>query len=274
MITIDKQQPVTLGDISRYFDGYSDPWKRPYSAKRESWYEYRPIKLREDYAINLISDEPRGTAIDLGCGIGHALIRMKQLGFDRVIGVDISSNMLAEADRLLKAENMSTSIELYHCDIRELKTIKSGSVDVCTALGVIEYHPQDAPMLKEVNRVLKPHGAAVIQMRNFYCLNSRTWWVIEQLVPRYRRRIAYREHRPPVFRASLGQFGFRAERECFSAFYALYPLTALPLFRRAVGPVNNFLSKQCERLRHKGLSIFLAATYMVKIRKIADCRNE
>ena len=270
MIAVETKQPVTLGEISRYFDGYSDPWKRPYVEKLESWYEYRPIKLREDYAIDLISDEPRGIAIDLGCGIGHALIRMKQLGFDRVIGVDVSPIMLAEADRLLKTEKMSTSIELYHGDVRDLKLVSSGSVDVCTALGVIEYHPEDAPMLREVNRILKLNGAAVLQTRNFYCLNSRTWWVIEQLFPRYRRRIAYREHRPAVFRASLEQFGFRVERECFSAYFALYPLTAIPLVRRAVGPLNNFVSKQCERFRHKGFSTLLAATYMVKVRKIAE----
>jgi ubiquinone/menaquinone biosynthesis C-methylase UbiE len=270
VITIDKQRPVTLGDISQYFDGYFDPWKRPYSEKPESWYEYRPIKLREDYAIDLISDEPRGTAIDLGCGIGHALIRMKQLGFDRVIGVDVSPKMLAEADRLLQAENMSTSIELYHGDVRDLTMIKSASVDVCTALGVIEYHPADAPMLREVNRVLKRDGVAVLQTRNFYCLNSRTWWVVEQLIPRFRRRIAYREHRPGAFRASLADFGFRAEKECFSAFFALYPLTAIPLVRRAVGPLNNFVSKQCERFRHKGFSTLIAATYMVKVRKISE----
>jgi ubiquinone/menaquinone biosynthesis C-methylase UbiE len=270
MITVEKQQPVTLGDISRYFDGYSDPWRRPYSEEPESWYEYRSIKLREDYAINLISDEPKGTAIDLGCGIGHALIRMKQLGFDRVIGVDVSTIMLAEADRLLNAANVSTSTELYHGDVRDLKMITSSSVDVCTALGVIEYHPEDAPMLREVNRILKPNGAAVLQTRNFYCLNSRTWWVVEQLIPRFRRRIAYREHRPTAFRASLRQFGFRAEKECFSAFFALFPFTAMPLVRRAVGPLNNFVSKQCERFRHKGFSTLLAATYMVKARKISE----
>jgi len=96
---------------------------------------------------------------------------------------------------------------------------------------------------------------------------------MEQLFPRFRRRIAYREHRPSVFRASLGQFGFRAERECFSAFFALYPLTALPLVRRAVEPVNNIVGKQCERLRHNGVSTFLAATYMVKVRKYGNCHS-
>ncbi|HME31345.1 MAG TPA: class I SAM-dependent methyltransferase [Terriglobales bacterium] len=261
---------TTLRNISDYFDGCSDPWRTPYVAQSEAWHEYLPIKLRESYALEFITDEPKGTAIDLGCGIGHALIQMKQAGFDRVIGVDISPNMLADAGKLLEAANMAGSIELYRCDVRDLKMIESGSVDACMALGVIEYHPEDAPLLTEVNRILKPNGAAVIQTRNFWCLNSRTWGLVQRLVPRYRRRIFYREHRPPAFRSSVAQFGFRVEKQCFSHFYAMYPFTAVPVVQTLIKPINNFFSKPCEGLRSRGFSMFLAATYMAKLRKISE----
>ena len=77
----------TLRTISDYFDHFGDSWRLPYARKRESWDSYATIRLREKYALEFIADEPKGTAADLGCGIGHGLIQMKQMGFRRVIGV-------------------------------------------------------------------------------------------------------------------------------------------------------------------------------------------
>jgi ubiquinone/menaquinone biosynthesis C-methylase UbiE len=272
MVRDTKLQRVTttLRNISDYFDRHGDPWRFPYAQEREAWYDYAPIKLREKYALEFIADEPKGTAIDLGCGIGHALIQMKQMGFERVIGVDISPNMLSDAREVLDAADMVDRIELYRCDVRELNMIKSGSVDACMALGVIEYQPEDAQLLTEVNRILKPDGAAVVQTRNLYCLNSRTFWLVQRAIPRYRPMISYREHRPPDFRSSLAQFGFRVEKQCFSHFYAMYPLTAVPVVRKLIRPFNNFLSKLCESFRFRGFAMFLAATYIAKLRKISE----
>ena len=264
------QRTETLRNISNYFDGYSEPWKQPYTSPASAWNEYHPIQLREDYAIEFIAGEPKGMAVDLGCGIGHALIRMKQVGFDRVVGIDISPNMLADAGRLLEGAGLGAAVELYRGDVRDLTMIGSGTVDACTALGVIEYHPEDGPMLKEVNRILKPNGVAVIQTRNFYCVDRRTWRIVQRLIPRYRRKIVFREHRPTRFRAEVPALGFRIERECFSHFYALYPLTAIPLVQKVVAPVNNYLSKKLEAFRGRPGSMFLAATYMAKLRKVAD----
>ena len=260
----------TLRTISDYFDHFGDSWRLPYARKRESWDSYATIRLREKYALEFIADEPKGTAADLGCGIGHGLIQMKQMGFRRVIGVDISPNMLADATKMLQAVDMADTIELHSCDVRDLKMIESRSVDACMALGVIEYLPEDAPLLNEANRILKPNGTAVIQTRNFYCLHSRTFRLAQLAIPRYRPKIFYREHRPPAFRSSLSQFGFRLEKQCFSHFHAMYPLTAVPLVQMLIRPFNSFLSKYCESLRFRGFAMFLASTYIAKLRKISE----
>lgn len=265
-----QREDTTLRTISDYFDRYGDSWRFPYAQQREAWYDYAPIELREKYALEFIAEEPKGTAVDLGCGIGHALVQMKRMGFQRVIGVDISPNMLADARKLLQATDMADTIELHSCDVRDLKMIESCSVDACMALGVIEYLPEDAPLLTEVNRILKPNGTAVIQTRNFYCLNTRTFGLVQWAIPYYRPMISYREHRPPAFRSSLSQFGLRVEKQCFSHFHAMYPLTAVPVVRKLIRPFNNFLSKFCESFKFRGFSIFLAATYMAKLRKTSE----
>jgi SAM-dependent methyltransferase len=268
-VTKGNSEAQTLRDIADYFDRYGEPWKG-YTTRRDRWRDYDPIELREKYALNFLADEPKGTAVDLGCGIGHALVQMKHMGFARVIGVDISPNMLAAARTTLETARVADSIELHCSDVCHVKTIESGSVDACMALGVIEYQPEDAPLLTEANRILKPHGAVVIQTRNFYCLNSRTFRLVERMIPRYRPRIPYREHRPPAFRSSLQAFGFRVEKQRFSHFYATYPLTSVPVVRKIVRPVDNFLSRLCEPLGTRGFAMCLAATYIVKLRKIGN----
>jgi len=265
---IDQQKTnKNLQQIGDYFDRFQDPWKNPYVERREGLFDYRPMKIRENHAIAMISAEPKSAAVDLGCGIGHALIRMKESGFARVIGVDISSKMLEDAKELLASRNLTSAIELYQGDVRDLKMIASGSVDACTALGVIEYHPEDAPLLNEMNRILRSGGVGVVQVRNFCCLQTRTWALVRKVIPRYRPKIEYREHRPQMLRDSLVKAGFQIEEELYFHYYALYPLTAIPLVQVLIKPVNNLLSRAFELLRHSSISILLAASFIVKVRK-------
>lgn len=256
-----------LRQIGNYFDHFQDSWKRPYAGRREGVFDYRPIQIREDRAMAMISAEPKSTAVDLGCGVGHALVRMKEAGFDRVIGVDISSKMLEDARGLLASRNLTGAVELYPADVRDLKMIESGSVTACTALGVIEYHREDAPLLNEMYRILHPGGVGVVQVRNFYCLQTRTWSLVRKIIPRYRSKIQYREHRPRMLREALGKAGFRIEEEIYFHYFALYPLSAIPLLQILVKPLSNLLSRAFERLGHRSISVLLAASFMVKVRK-------
>ena len=204
--------------------------------------------------------------MDLGCGTGHALLGIKRIGFERVIGVDISENMLAAARELVFEAGLSECIEVLKGDVQNLKTIESGSVDVCSALGVIEYQNEDGPMLAEISRILTPNGAAIVQMRNYYCIRSRTCRRLPAAIVG-RLNIDFRYHRPSEFRDTLSQFGLTAERELYSHYYALYPLDLIPFVRRVIRPIDNYLSKACERWSSRPFSMYLASSYMVKLRK-------
>ena len=116
-------------------------------------------------ALTQIRDEPKETAVDLGCGTGHALIKMRQLGFQQLMGVDISSEMLSAAASLVE-ENQLQDVQLVNADVQNIALLADDSVDVCTALGVIEYLDEDGPLLAEIERILKPGGVAIIQQRN------------------------------------------------------------------------------------------------------------
>lgn len=256
-----------LADIAHFFDTHGDLWIDAYGEGGEAWYEYHPLRLRERYAIAMIDSEPRGTAVDLGCGTGHALLVMKRMGFERVLGVDISDRMVDEARKLVRSAGFDGAIDVVQGDVTDLQDIESGSVDACTALGVIEYLQTDEPLLSEIHRILKPGGAAVIQTRNRIALRSRTVALGRRLVPHYRSKIFFREHRPSDFVRSAEASGFAVERELFTHFYALYPLDVIPGVRTLVRPLDDVLSKWLERFATRPAARGFASMYMAKLRK-------
>lgn len=277
----DKQTGrVNIEKIAEHFDSYGERWITAYSQDQEKWYEYKNAKLREKYACELIANEPKGMAVDLGCGAGSALIRMKRMGFNQVIGVDISENMLSAARTRIAENNLSESIKLLKCDVRHLETIESNRVDCCIALGLIEYL-EDVLLLSEVNRILKINGVAVIQARNYHCLYTRTIQFIISILPKFilsilrnhharKSEISSREHSPKELRKTLPNFGFSIEKECYSHFYALYPFTLIPIISTIIKPLDRYLSKKWERLSSNPISIYLASMYIFRIRKVAN----
>jgi len=265
--TSSTSRSETLTNIAKYFDKHGDIWRLAYGDDAERWYDYHPLRNRERFALALIHNEPKGSAVDLGCGNGHLVMKMKKLGFNTVRGVDLSDEMLLAARSFAQASGMENEVELLKANVENVTTIPSESVDVCTALGVIEYLDSDAPLLKEVFRVLRSGGAAVIQARNYCCINSRARHFVTTLIPALRPKIRYREHVRGAFLHEASRLGFTVEREFFSHFYALFPVNLLPVVRRVIRPLDNYLSKCCERFATYGFSEFLASMYIVKLRK-------
>ena len=258
----------TIDSVAGYFDERGAPWIRAYGGERESWHEYNNFARRERFALSLIEGEPRGTVVDLGCGGGHALLQMKAMDFTNVVGVDISDNMLQMAQASIAANGMGESVKLLKADVQDLNMLESGSVDVCTALGVIEYLDEDGPLLSEISRLLKLGGCAVVQTRNYNCIHTRTEDSLRRLFSKPTTGIPARYHRPRVFCSEAMKFGFKVEQVYFSHFYAMYPLNAVPRFRWVIRPLDNFFSKGLERLAAYPISRYLASMYIVRLRKV------
>ena len=275
MITFDPLQPVpkptsetteTVQEIADFFDKHGDTWRLAYNNEIEHWNQYFPLRRREAWALTQIRDEPKETAVDLGCGTGHALIKMRQLGFQQLMGVDISSEMLSAAASLVE-ENQLQDVQLVNADVQNIALLADDSVDVCTALGVIEYLDEDGPLLAEIERILKPGGVAIIQTRNYPCLFVRTRKLGRRLLSRRETKIAHREHSPGNFKAAARRHGLRVERQRFIHYYALFPLTIVAPLRRLLQPLDHWLSKQCERAGALGVSRFFASMHVLKLRK-------
>jgi len=98
------------------------------------------------------------TVLDLGSGAGFDLLLAgDKVGPNgRVIGVDMTDEMIARARKNIKAAGM-TNIEVRKGLIEDLP-VESSSVDWVISNCVINLSPEKPKVFKEISRVLKPGG--------------------------------------------------------------------------------------------------------------------
>jgi SAM-dependent methyltransferase len=105
---------------------------------------------------------PGETVLDLGSGPGlDALLAARQVGpTGRVIGVDMTPEMLERA-RATAARAGAAHVEFREGRLEALP-VEDASVDAVTSNCVINLVPDKAAVFREVARVLRPGGRAVI----------------------------------------------------------------------------------------------------------------
>ena len=79
----------------------------------------------------------------------------------RPVGADLSLEIVREARRVLAAHRPG----LAQADIRTLP-LRTGSVDLVYSMGTIEHFPEHAAATREIARVLRPGGRAIIGVPN------------------------------------------------------------------------------------------------------------
>jgi ubiquinone/menaquinone biosynthesis C-methylase UbiE len=101
---------------------------------------------------------PAEALLDLGCGGGFdAFVAAFMVGpAGRVVGVDLSPEMLAVAESARAAAGLST-VEFRQADVEALP-FPDATFDVALSNGVLNMIPDKPAALREVFRVLKPGG--------------------------------------------------------------------------------------------------------------------
>jgi SAM-dependent methyltransferase len=115
-------------------------------------------KFYAKYADTLRPEKAGGRALDVGCGVGQVVGRLKAAGFD-AFGVDVSE------PNIERARKISPNCQLY-----DGKTLPfpDQHFDSVGALNVLEHVEQPEAFLRELVRVTRVGGRLVISSPNFF----------------------------------------------------------------------------------------------------------
>ncbi len=161
-----------------------------YEVEAAHWWFFGRRRIIEGFVEKICRDigkqEPR--ILDVGCGTGANLQMLSQFGAAH--GVDISSDALE------------------FCRTRGLANVKQGaaeslphedaSFDLVTGLDVVEHLDDDVAGLREMRRVLRPGGRALLFVPAFMFL-----WGVQDDISHHRRRYTLRELNQRVEKAGL-----------------------------------------------------------------------
>ncbi len=123
------------------------------------------MKLEEAAMLELLPEVVGQTALDLACGSGRYLAILIERGAGRVVGVDLSPQMLKRAQVI--------SSHLAQADLRALPFAPASFEAIVCGLAVghvAELHQA----ISEMGRVLKPNGVVVYS--DFHPFGSLVGW--------------------------------------------------------------------------------------------------
>ena len=104
----------------------------------------------------------RGEAVDLCCGPGYLVAEMaRQAPKLHVTGVDLSDEMLAEAEDYARQHDMDQAVSFRKGDVQQIP-IADGSVDLVVSTLSLHHRSDPVAVLDEVARVLNPGGSFLI----------------------------------------------------------------------------------------------------------------
>jgi ubiquinone/menaquinone biosynthesis C-methylase UbiE len=143
-----------------FASSYREMAEDPYSSCFT--YSRRRLALALERALPARGDGLR--LLDVGCGTGHHLAGLRARGFD-ASGVDGSQEMLA------RARQMNPGVDLRTSDVDALP-FPDASFDYVVCIEVLRYLPDPNACIREMARVLRPGGVALVTAQPYLNLNG------------------------------------------------------------------------------------------------------
>ncbi|HEX6739951.1 MAG TPA: class I SAM-dependent methyltransferase [Vicinamibacteria bacterium] len=153
----------------------ADQFARSYVHLSEEHYQncfaYSRHRLEALLARYLPAQGGGRRLLDVGCGTGHHLASLRARGFE-VAGVDGSEAMLEHARR------NNPGVDLRQCDVERLPH-PDAQFDLVLCVEVLRYLPHMDACLREIARVLRPGGVALVTAAPRFNLNG--FWPVNRL---------------------------------------------------------------------------------------------
>ncbi len=201
--------------------------------------------------------------LDVGCGTGANLEMLANFGKSE--GVDVSDDAL----EFCKAKGLKV-----HKGLAEKLPFEDESFDVVTALDVVEHLDDDVAGLKEMNRVMKQSGRALIFVPAFMWL-----WGVQDDISNHRIRYTKQQ-----IVERLKSAGFEVERATYANWTFFAPILAGRTLMKITGikpesennvnvsALNGIFGKifSAERLWLKNFDFPFGVSIVIVAKKLAD----
>lgn len=172
--------PDAKADVVRVqetFAGRFDAWYKELEADPyRSTFTYGRMKAERFIEAGLDLLPPGAKVVDVGCGTGFHVARLRERGFD-VVGIEPGEELRSRA----RANNLGTRID--DGDMENLQ-FPDASFDGLVAIEVIRHVPHPHLAVAEAARVLRPGGIAIITAAPKWSLNG--YALINQVTSRVR----------------------------------------------------------------------------------------
>lgn len=188
-----------------------------YQIEGSHWWFAGRRRILRSFLNRIFTSLPAGDKriLDVGCGTGANLELLSEFG--QAEGVDVSADALA------------------FCRQRGLTHVKQGEAEnlpypdetfnLVTALDVVEHLDDDVAGLKEMRRVLRPGGRALLFVPAFQFL-----WGVQDDISHHRRRYTAKQLKKIVQDA-----GLEVERVTYANISFFLPILAARLLMRLTG---------------------------------------
>lgn len=156
-----------------------------------------PIHQRLYKAYVVATEFVNGNLLEVGCGEGR--------------GINLLKPLIRHYTAIDKIENVITALKAEHpeytfiaSDIPPFPIAENEAFDCVVSFQVIEHIRDDLYFLKEVHRMLKPSGIALLTTPNRRMSLSRNPWHIREYVPGELHRLAAQVFREVTIKGITG----------------------------------------------------------------------
>ncbi len=177
------------------------------------WFRGRQAILRALLPA-ILPDTPGARILDVGCGTGHMLRFFQPYG--DVVGLDLAPEAIAYARERTDAGLVQGSGAAL--------PLADGQFDLVSMLDLIEHVADDAGVVAEGARCLKPGGALLAAVPAFQAL-----WGDHDTINQHQKRYRLRE-----LTALMERAGLRAERATYCNALLFLPIAAVRMARRLI----------------------------------------
>jgi 2-polyprenyl-3-methyl-5-hydroxy-6-metoxy-1,4-benzoquinol methylase len=118
----------------------------------------------------LLPDAPSGKALDLGCGMGFAIVALHAMGYAEVSGIDVDAT---QVDSCVRRGLQVVRVDDSATFLRQRRE----EYDLVTMLDVLEHVPvtEQIELMRAVYEALKPGGRVVVQVPNANSVLASRW---------------------------------------------------------------------------------------------------